>query len=146
VIEKYDLQISKDVLTSYRFTHEKNPIMFVNITGNTSIGIITTSAEVLKNTSTLVKLAPEWPVYKNVNIWVGTSGFATPKNIKEALIKFRVESSWISSNNFAGSDIKLLRWDGNQWVTLETSEKDKDSTYTYFEERPMHFRHLLSVD
>jgi len=34
---------------------------------------------------------------------------------------------------FCRRDIKLLRWDGNQWVTLETFEIDKDSTYTYFD-------------
>jgi hypothetical protein len=78
-------------------------------------------------------MAPEGLVYKNVNIWVGTSGFATPKNIKRALVKFRVKTSWISDNNLAGSDIKLLRWDGSKWVTLATSKKDEDSTYTYFE-------------
>lgn len=135
LIEKYDLQISKDVLTSYRFTDQKNPIMFVNITGNTSLGIITTSVEVLKDTSSLVNVSPDGFVYKNANIWVGTSGFATPKNIKEAIIKFRVNTSWISDNNLASSDIELLRWDGNKWVTLETSEISKDDTFTYFEAR-----------
>jgi len=139
VIEKYDLQISRDALTSYRFTHVKNPIMYVNITGNTNLGIITASIEVLKNTSTLVNILPMGLVYKNENIWVGTSGFATPKNIKEAIIKFRVENSWISSNNLAGSDIKLLRWDGTSWVMLETSQKDKDSTHTYFEGKTTSF-------
>ncbi|MDL5503938.1 MAG: PGF-pre-PGF domain-containing protein, partial [Candidatus Methanoperedens sp.] len=78
VIEKYDLQISKDALTAYRFTDKKNPIMYVNITGNTTLGIITTSVEVLKNTSTLVSFPPEGLVYKNANIWVGGAGFATP--------------------------------------------------------------------
>ncbi|MDL5503616.1 MAG: hypothetical protein QSU88_10405, partial [Candidatus Methanoperedens sp.] len=51
LIEKYDMQISKNVTTSYKFTHLKNPVMFVNITGNTSLGIITVSEEVLKSTS-----------------------------------------------------------------------------------------------
>jgi PGF-pre-PGF domain-containing protein len=133
VIEKYDLQISKNVTTSYRFTHPKNPIMFVNITGNTSLGIITTSVEVLKNTSTLVKFPPAGLVYRNANIWVGTTGFATPKNIKEAIISFRIESSWLRNNNIAAGGINLLRWDGNEWIRLGTSEKDKDSIYTYFE-------------
>jgi len=50
-------------------------------------------------------------VYRNVNIWIGTSGFATPRNINDAIIRFRVENSWISSHN----DIKLLRWDGSNW-------------------------------
>jgi PGF-pre-PGF domain-containing protein len=139
VVEKYDLQISKDALTSYRFTSAKNPIMFVNITGNTSLGIITASIEVLKNASTLVKTAPEGLVYKNANIWVGTSGYATPKNIKHALIKFRVDNEWMVANRVSGSDIALVKWDGSAWMKLETSESAKDVTYTYFESKTQTF-------
>ncbi|HYN44489.1 MAG TPA: S-layer protein domain-containing protein [Candidatus Limnocylindrales bacterium] len=145
VIEKYDLQISKDALTSYRFTHAKNPIMFVNITGNTSLGIITTSIEVLKNTSTLVKTATNWLVYKNTNIWVGTSGFATPKNIKQGLIKFRVDNTWMSANGVSGSEIVLMKWDGSVWVTLETSESAKDDKYTYYEAKTQTFSSFAIV-
>ena len=133
LIEKYDMQISKDALTSYRFTHKKNPIMFVNITGNTTYGIITVSEEVLKGTSTLVKISPKGLVYKNVNIWVGTSGFATPKNIKEASIKFRVDNNWMSANNVTSSDIVLVKWNGNSWIQLETRVLSKDDTNTFFE-------------
>ncbi len=139
VIEKYDLQISKDVTTSYRFNDPKNPIMFVNIIGNTSFGVITTSIEVLKTTSTLVKISPEGLIYKNANIWVGTSGYATPKNIKQALIKFKVDNSWMSSNTISGTDIKLLRWNGKEWEILETNEINKDSSYTYFEAKTYNF-------
>jgi PGF-pre-PGF domain-containing protein len=133
VVEKYDIQISKDVLTSYRFTHAKNPIMFVNITGNTSIGVITASIEILKNTSTLVNFSAEGLVYKNTNIWVGTSGYATPKNSKEALIKFRVSNEWMSTNGVSANDIMLVKWDGTSWINLETKVLSKDNTNTYFE-------------
>jgi len=139
LIEKYDMQISKDALTSYRFTHEKNPIMFVNITGNTNYGIITVSEEVLKGTSTLVKTSPEGLVYKNVNIWVGTSGFATPKNIKEASIKFRIDNNWMSANNVTSSDIVLVRWNGNSWIELETRILSKDDKNTFFEGKTIEF-------
>ena len=133
VIEKYDLVIYKDKTTSYRFTNAKNPILYVNITGNVNTELITTSIEVLKNTSMLVTATQEGIAYINANIWVGLNGFAIPKNIKEAMIMFRVENSWIDKNNLMNSDIKLLRWDGSKWITLETSEKAKDSIYTYFE-------------
>ncbi len=76
---------------------------------------------------------PSGTVYKNINIWVGTSGFAVPKNIKEAVIKFRVENSWITSNNLASSDVNLVKWDGSKWAQIDTSEKNKDATYTYYE-------------
>jgi PGF-pre-PGF domain-containing protein len=129
------MQISKDALTSYRFIHAKNPIMFINITGNTSIGIIRASIEVLKNTSTLVKTTPNGLVYKNANIWVGTSGFATPKNIKEAFIKFRIDNAWINANGVSSSDIVLMKWDGKGWINLETKVLSKDDINTFFEGR-----------
>jgi PGF-pre-PGF domain-containing protein len=137
--EKYDLQISKDVLTSYRFTLVKNPIIYVNITGNTSLGVITASVEVLKSTSTLVKVPPGGHVYKNVNIWVGNSGFATPKNIKEGRVYFKVENTWITSGGFKDSDVVLTKWDGAKWIPLETSQKKKDGTFTYFEGKTTSF-------
>ncbi len=106
VNEKYDMYIYKDKVNSYRFTSSVNPVMFVNITGNISPGEIRASVEVLRDTSTLVKEPASGIVYRNANIWVGNSGFAVAKNIKEAVIRFRVENTWISSNGFSQGDIR----------------------------------------
>jgi PGF-pre-PGF domain-containing protein len=132
VKEKYDLQIYKDIVTSYKFTNLNNPILSINIVGNVNAGEIGTAVEVLRNTSSLVKSPAPGNVYKNVNLWVGTSGFASPKNIKEAEIIFKIENSWISSNNIRSSSIKMVRWDGSKWDQLETSEITKDSNFSYF--------------
>jgi PGF-CTERM protein len=70
-----------------------------------------------------------------VNIWVGNSGFATPKNIKDARIYFKVENTWLTSGGFKDSDIVLVRWDGVKWIPLETSQMRKDGTFTYFESK-----------
>lgn len=133
VTEKYDLPIYKDKVTSYRFINSRIPIMYVNITGNISTEVLTGFVESLKSTSTLVAGPAPGIVYKNANIWIGTKGFAIPKNIKMSVVTFRVETSWIRSNNLAGGDIKLLRWDGTKWATLETTQKSEDGVYTYFE-------------
>ncbi len=130
--EKYEEAIYKDKPTSFMFKNASSPVMFINITGNVNAGLINTAAELLKDTSTLVNEAPPGLVYKNINLWVGTSGFATPKNIKEAIVMFRVDNTWIESNAISRNDIKLVKWDGEKWITLETSEKMKDGTYTYF--------------
>ncbi|MDW7725596.1 MAG: PGF-pre-PGF domain-containing protein [Candidatus Methanoperedens sp.] len=139
VKEKYDLYIYKDIVTSFQFTNLNNPVMSINIVGNVNAGEINTAVEVLRNTSSLVKSPAPGNVYKNVNIWVGTSGFGTSKNIKQAVIKFRIENSWISNNSIGSSSIKMLRWDGSKWNQLETSEMTKDSTYTYFEAKTDRF-------
>jgi len=70
---------------------------------------------------------------------VGLKGFATSKNIKEGIIRFRVESSWISNNALLGSDIILLKWDGSTWVNLETMQTGHDSEFTYFDAKTSAF-------
>lgn len=139
VNEKYDLYIYKDKVTSYRFTSSGNPVLFVNITGNTSPGDIRTSVEVLRDTSTLVKEHAPGIVYRNANIWVGTSGFAVPKNIKEAVIRFRVENTWMSSSGLSQSDIRMFKWDGSSWLMLETDAKGQDESHSYFESKTNSF-------
>jgi len=135
VKENYDLHIFIDKVTSYRYTNRSNPVMFVNITGNINAGEINAAVEVLRNTSTLIKPPTSAPgiVYKNVNIWVGTTGFAVPKNIKIAAIKFKVLNTWLESNSIAANEIRMVRWDGSKWVTLDTGVMEKDSTNTYYE-------------
>ncbi len=135
VREKYDEAIFKDRVTSYKFKNASNPITHVNVTGNINAGLITAMIEVLRGTSTLVSEAPPGVVNQNVNVWLGTSGFAVPKNIKEVIIRFRVENSWMQSNNVDPKDIKLLRWDSTskRWDTLKTEVKEKVDTVTYFE-------------
>ncbi|MFZ3166998.1 MAG: PGF-pre-PGF domain-containing protein [Candidatus Methanoperedens sp.] len=133
VKESHELEIFKGILTSYRFTHALNPIRYNNVTGNVNAGVITTTVEVLKGTSSLVSSAAPGKVYKNVNIWVGTSSFATPANLKESKIVFNVQNSWLTDNKITGSQLKLLKWDGSKWITLDTNEIRKDATTTYFE-------------
>jgi hypothetical protein len=55
------------------------------------------------------------------------------KKVKEALIRFRVENSWISSAGISSGDVKMYRWNGGKWDQLETTEITKDASYTYFE-------------
>ncbi len=133
VKEKYEEAIYKDKPTSYRFKNASNPITYVNVTGNVNAGLITAMIEVLKSTSALVKEPAPGVVNKNVNLWLGTSGFAVPKNLKEVVIRFRVTNDWIQDNKVNAKDIKLLRWNGAKWDTLETWVKEKDDTNTFFE-------------
>lgn len=133
VKECYDMEVFKDRLTSFKYSHVLNPIRFINITGNINAGVITSCVEVLKDTSSLVTSDAPGIVYKNMNIWVGLKDFATPNNIKDARIMFKVNNSWLTNNNVAGNQLKLLKWDGSKWVTLDTKEIRKDGTNTYFE-------------
>ncbi len=123
----------KDIPSKYRFTSPDLPISQVQITSTINAGVITAQVELLKGPSILVKEKPPGTVYKNINIWLGTSGFAVPKNIKEALIKFNVEKSWIESGGFMETSIVMLRWDGEKWIALDTKSIDEDNTFIFYE-------------
>lgn len=125
--------IQKDQPVKYKFITPELPISEITITSNINAGLITVSVELLKDTSKLVKENAPGTVYKNVNIWVGTSGFAVPKNIKEAIINFKVENSWIKSKQIESEDVKMLRWDGSKWILIDTTEISKDAEYSYYE-------------
>lgn len=134
-IEKREIRdefLRKDVPASYKFVTPEIPVREVIIIANLNADLISVQVELLKNTSTLVTQPAPGEVYKNINIWAGTAGFATPKNIKEAIIKFRVENSWMSANNVQAGDISMLRWNST-WSRIEAKEISRDVNYTYFE-------------
>jgi len=133
VKECYDIEVFKDILTSYQYSHLRNPVRFINITSNINAGVITSCVEVLNGTSSLVTSDAPGVVYKNMNIWIGLKGFATPANLKEAKIVFNMQTSWLTDNKITGSQLKLLKWDGSKWITLDTREAETDGTNTYFE-------------
>lgn len=118
--EKYDKYIYADVTTSYRFNKTNNPIIYVNITGNSNSVGTTTMVEGLYGTSSLVKTPSPESVYKNVNIWVGTFGYATPENIKHAEIIFKVPLAWMEEYNIDPESIVMIRYDSS-WQTLPTT-------------------------
>ncbi|MFZ3059566.1 MAG: NosD domain-containing protein [Candidatus Methanoperedens sp.] len=125
--ENYDKSLIANTPVTYTFKAPELGIYEIAVTGKESENDIALRVEVLKGTSKLVTAQAPEIVYKNVNVWAGT------KRMKEALIRFKVENSWLSSNSLAGSDVKMFHWDGSQWTQLETAQTTKDDTYTYYE-------------
>ncbi|WP_292484148.1 PGF-pre-PGF domain-containing protein [Methanohalobium sp.] len=108
-------------------------INYVRFNALKNSGDISTTIEVLNDTSALVEDKPPGIIYRNVNMWVGKTGFATPENIENPVISFKVEKSWIKTNGINESDIKLLRFNGSEWSTLTTQKVNEDQDYIYFE-------------
>ncbi|VVB84135.1 Periplasmic copper-binding protein (NosD) [uncultured archaeon] len=127
-----DLIINSSVI----FNFSKMEAYNLAVTGIANEGAVTIKVEELKGTSKLVQQQPPGTVYRNFNIWSGS------KKIKEALIRYRVENSWLTLNNLASSDVKILRWVGGKWVQLDTGEINRDGTYTYFEAKTEGFSHF----
>ncbi|TGC11367.1 S8 family serine peptidase [Methanolobus halotolerans] len=123
----------KDELADFDFNDENNDIDYVRYLSLKNAGKITVTIEVLKNTSTFSNSAASGTVYKNINIWIGKTGYATEENIKDPAIGFRVDRKWLLDNGIDQSSIKLQRYSGGAWSKLSTELSGSDDKYLYFE-------------
>lgn len=118
---------------TFRFTNPQHAVYELVITANISAALTGAKIEQLKATSRLVTSPPSGTIYKNANIWLGPSGFAVPGNIREGIIKFRVDNNWLSSESIDASKVSLMRWDGSKWLSLETNQVNSDDSFIYYE-------------
>lgn len=126
--ERYDKSLIANTPVIYTFKTPELSIYEIAVTGKESENDIAVRVEALKGTSKLVKEPAPGIVYRNVNVWSGT------KRIKEVLIRFKVENSWLSSNSLAGSEVRMVQWrESKIWIQLDTSEKNRDDKFTYYE-------------
>ena len=118
-----------------KFVFAKNvtSITYIEFDPKKTVGKITTIVETLKEKSTLVTELPSGKVYENTNIWVGNEGTASPENIENAVVGFKVEKTWINSNGVDSSSVKLWKFDNGKWVELSTSQTSEDDDYVYYE-------------
>ncbi|MBU3966573.1 MAG: PGF-pre-PGF domain-containing protein, partial [Euryarchaeota archaeon] len=111
----------------YPFTQVEDGIHEISVTGKENEDNVALRIEYLKGLSRNVKDPAPGNVNYYFNLWAGT------KKIKSAVIRFSVDNSWLSSNNIAASDLKLLKWDGTKWIQLDTTQTSSDAKHTYYE-------------
>ena len=130
-------ELSQAFITSgkavkFDFTRNATSVVYLIFDSKKTAGKTTTIIEMLKGKSTLVSGLPSGEVYKSLNIWVGNSGFATSKNIENAVVCFKVEKSWIQDQKIDQSSITLNRYNDTKWNSLPTSLLSEDDKYVYF--------------
>ena len=116
----------------FDFPQKTIPVVSVIFDSKKTVGKTITIAEMLKGRSTLVSGEPSDEVYKFFNVWVGNSGFATSKNIKNAVVDFKVVKSWIHDKNIDQSSISLNMYSDKKWDQLPTNLSGEDNQYLYF--------------
>ena len=134
-VEKKELSqtfISSGTSAKFDFPQKVTSIINISFDSKKTAGKTTTIVEMLKAKSTLVSELPSDEVYKSLNIWVGGSGFATPKNIENAILCFKVEKSWIKDKSIDQSSITLNRYSTKEWDKLSTNLLGEDDKYLYF--------------
>ncbi|MDO8728076.1 MAG: PGF-pre-PGF domain-containing protein [Candidatus Methanoperedens sp.] len=131
--ETRDADLIAGIPVIFKFTTPQITVYELVITANLSAGLTSAKIEQLKGTSKLVTSPPPGTIYKNLNIWLGTSGFAVPRNIREGIIRFRIDNSWLSSENIDASKVSIMKWDGSQWISLKTRLVRTDVNFAYYE-------------
>jgi PGF-pre-PGF domain-containing protein len=54
-------------------------------------------------------------------------------SINGVKIKFTVPKSWLTSNNIASSDVRLVRYYNGIWTPLSTTKQSEDTTNVYYQ-------------
>ncbi len=135
-IETYEIAdeyLGANVPASYIFTTPDLVISEVLITPAKNFGITSIRVEMLRDLSKIEGMTPPPGIlYKYANIWVGARELDNPGSIIDAFIGFKVERSWIAQNNLEENSMRLLRWDGNKWTSLDTQPTSRDETFVYY--------------
>ena len=117
----------------FDFARNATPVTAVEFDARKSAGKVTVTVEMLKNQSVLVSGLPEGEVYRHFNIWAGNSGFATPENIENPKVSFRVEKDWLSENGIDPASVYLYRCSTSNWAELSSGITGEDEAFFYFE-------------
>jgi PGF-pre-PGF domain-containing protein len=116
----------------FDFAKKATCVVYVSFDAKKTTGKTTSNVEMLRGKSMLVPALPSGIIYKSLNIWVGNAGFATPTNIENAVICFKVEKAWIKDKKIDPDSITLYRYNDGKWNKLETSLSEEDNKYLYF--------------
>jgi len=92
-VKKFHRLHYKRKICEIDFPQNATSVVYVSFDSKKNTGKTTTIVEMLKEKSILASGLPSDSVYKHLNIWVGNSGFATPKNLENAVLCFKVENS-----------------------------------------------------
>ena len=117
----------------FEFANEdKLKIQSVSIVANKALAnaAVTIEESSLPSGANAPVAASAGSVYKYLE--VAKTAF-TDSDITNAIIKFKVENSWLSASSIDKSTVTLYRYAGGAWEKLPTAKVSEDSTYAYYE-------------
>jgi len=116
----------------FEFAKNATCVMYVSFDAKKTLGKTTTIAEQLKGKSALVSELPSGEVYKSFNIWIGSGGAATSKNIENQTVCFKVEKAWVQDKKIDPDSITLNGYVEKKWKQLPVEPSGKDDKFLYF--------------
>ncbi|MCD4822840.1 MAG: PGF-pre-PGF domain-containing protein [Methanococcoides sp.] len=136
-----NLKVFSGTPVEHHFERTANPVTYIKFTSGVTANSVPVTIEVLKQTSELVKETPEGMTYKNLNIWVGYKGFAVPKNIKDAILEFNVNTAWLEENNIDPQKVFMKHYNSetDKWETVPTTYIETVEGIAYYQAEPDSF-------
>jgi methanogen extracellular protein (TIGR04279 family)/PGF-pre-PGF domain-containing protein len=125
--------VSNGKKVKFYFKNAATPVGYIEFYSRKTAGRITAFVEELKGKSSKVTEEPEGEVYKYINIQVGDGKLSSSKNIKDAIVGFKVSKEWIDENHIDTDTIVLQHYTEDQWNPLKTEKTGEDDEYIYFE-------------
>lgn len=124
----YILAVVKDEHITHEFSDPKLDIRSIEFDSLGYSDELMVKVQELKNTSTLVDKPAPGMTYKSFRFFVDTQY----NRIKNILINFRVENSWLENNSVNASSVALYRYANGQWNSLNTTLVGQDEAYTHY--------------
>lgn len=114
-----------------------NVITSVEVTPERTYGLVAARVEILVGQPGSITIdLPNGILYKYVNVFVGTSGWAEGK-LSNQVINFKVPSSWFDDNDIDPATVTLYRYHDGEWQSLETTPSGQaDGYYQYSSSTP----------
>ncbi|WP_305065179.1 PGF-pre-PGF domain-containing protein, partial [Methanococcoides sp.] len=136
-----NLRVFSGTPVEHHFERTANPVTYIKFTSGVTAKSVPITIEVLKQTSELVKETPQGTVYKNLNIWVGYEGFAVPKNIKDAMLEFNVNTAWLEENNIEPHRVFIMHYNSetDKWENVPTTYIETRDSIAYYQAEPDSF-------
>jgi PGF-pre-PGF domain-containing protein/LPXTG-motif cell wall-anchored protein len=136
-----NLKVTSGTPVEHHFERTANPVTYIKFTSGVTANSVPVTIEVLKQTSELVKETPEGTIYKNLNIWVGYAGFAVPKNIKDAILEFNVNTEWLEENNIDPQKVFMKHYNSEteKWENVPTTYIETLEGIAYYQAEPDSF-------
>jgi len=125
--------VTKNSQIRFEFTKSDTCVNYINFYSKKTTETTVTTIEELKEKSFMASTKPEGEVYNNFNIKIGDGTFENPNNLKNAIIGFKVDKTWITENRINVNSIILQHYSGEIWNPLSTKKVDEDKDYIYFE-------------
>ncbi|WP_167879297.1 PGF-pre-PGF domain-containing protein [Methanococcoides vulcani] len=139
--ESTNLRVVSGMPAGCNFDDPLNPVTYIGFTSGITSRNVPITIEILEHTSASVSESPEGIAYKNINIWLGYTGFSSSENILNASLKFKVDSTWLEENSIDLGGVVLMHYNASNdgWEAVSTELIEVRDGYAYYKALPESF-------